>query len=59
MTRILARIRREPALVVGLVLALANLWGADLSDHADLIESAVVLLGSLLVRQRVTPVTKG
>lgn len=50
------RILNEPALVVAVVLAVANLIGADWSGQANFIESLLVLLGGVLVRQQVTPV---
>lgn len=58
MNAILNRIRREPALLVGAVLAIANLLGADADTQtslANLVESLVVLAGAVLVRHRVTP----
>lgn len=50
------RMLSEPALVVALVLAVGNLAGSDWSGQANFIESALVLLGGVLVRQQVTPV---
>lgn len=53
------RLKNEPALVVAVILAVANLVaGKDLGLDADTLESAVVLVGGWLVRQRVTPLAK-
>lgn len=52
---LLKRVQREPVLVVAVVLSLGNLLGADLSEYADYIESAVVIAGGILARHFVTP----
>lgn len=61
MSTLLDRIRNEPALISGLVLAVAALFGLDAKDiDVATIEGLVVfvvpLLASVVVRQRVTPV---
>lgn len=50
------RILNEPAVVVALILAVGNLVGADWTGQANFVESALVLIGGVLVRQQVTPV---
>lgn len=56
-------IRREPALVVTLILAIANVALGGLSEGQEqavrsIVESIVVLLGGAIVRANVTPVTQ-
>lgn len=50
------RLANEPALVVAAVLAVAALFGKDLSEFAGFIESAVVIVAGFVVRSQVTPV---
>lgn len=53
--KLLTRVQREPVLVVAVVISLGNLVGQDLTEYADLIESAVVIAGGVLARHFVTP----
>ena len=56
MQRILDRVVNEPALVVAVILAVGALIGADLTELASFVESAIVLLAGVVVRSQVTPV---
>ena len=60
MTIILDRLRREPALVLGLVgalIALGTAFGLDLSkEQTGAITAVVVAVLSVVTRQNVTPV---
>lgn len=49
------RILNEPALVVAVILAVANLIGADWTGQAEFVESILLLLGGIVIRQQVTP----
>lgn len=56
-------IRNEPAIVVALLIAVANMvgWsvtGAGEEALTNVVESLVVLFGGGIVRQSVTPVSK-
>ena len=53
---IIDRIANEPALVIGVIGAVGLLIGKDLSEWSSLIESVLMLLGAVVVRQQVTPV---
>ena len=53
------RILNEPALVVGLVLAVLNLVGVDAETQSKVstaVESVLVLLGAVVIRSQVSPV---
>jgi hypothetical protein len=52
------RIADEPALIGGLVLAVGNLVGSDLTGESAWIESGIALVVSWLIRRKVTPVRK-
>lgn len=61
MTDLLDRIRHEPALISGLVVAILAVFGlsatdADVSTIEHLVAFAVPLVSSLVVRSKVTPV---
>lgn len=56
MYRIWNRIANEPVLVTGAILAAGNLVGADLTELASLVESAVVLAATAVARHFVSPV---
>lgn len=62
MPTIQQRIKREPALVAGVisaVIALAVSFGADLSsEQTGAIMAVVAAVTALFTRQQVTPVTK-
>lgn len=56
-------IRNEPAIVVALLIAVANMVGWSVTGSGEealtnVIESLAVLLGGGVVRQSVTPVAK-
>lgn len=56
-------IRREPAMVVTLILAVANVALGGLTEGQEeavrsIVESIVVLLGGVIVRSQVSPVAK-
>jgi len=60
MKAIITWIRKEPALVVTLVLAVANVAFGGLTEGQEeavrsIVESIVVLLGGAIVRANVTP----
>lgn len=50
------RILSEPAVVTAVILAVANLVAADWSSQAAFVESLLVLIGGIVVRQQVSPV---
>lgn len=56
LTKIWDRVANEPALVSAVVLAVANLIGADGSNIAALVETLIVVVAGLAVRAQVTPV---
>jgi hypothetical protein len=56
MRAIFDRVLNEPALLVAVVLAVGNLVGHDLGDVANLVESLLVVVGGVIIRQQVTPV---
>jgi hypothetical protein len=56
MRNLIDRILNEPVLIVSAVLAVAALFGKDLSSYQGFIESAVAIIGGFVARQFVTPV---
>lgn len=52
----LERIKNEPVLISAVVLAVGNLFGADLTPFEGFIQTAVVLIVGFITRQFVTPV---
>jgi hypothetical protein len=49
--------KREPALIAAAVIAVLNLLvGKDVSMSQDVVETALLFLSGLFVRQRVSPV---
>lgn len=54
----LERILNEPVLVTAIVVAVGNLFGADLADLSEYITSAVAIVVGWLLRSQVTPTRK-
>lgn len=57
-SKLIDRVRNEPALVAGVVIAVGNLIGQDLTEAASIVETLVVFAASVFVRSKVTPVRK-
>ena len=62
MKSIVQFISREPAMIVTLILAIANTFADVNAGQAEairqMVEAAIILLSGLVVRQSVTPVAK-
>lgn len=56
--RIGNRIANEPVLIGALIIALGNLYGADLSETATQVEAILTAVIAFVVRHKVTPMRK-
>lgn len=52
------RVANEPALLVTAVIAVAALFGADLTNYQDILDSVMIIIGGFLIRRQVTPTRK-
>ena len=63
MRAVIEFIAREPAMVVTLILAIANSFADLNAGQADavrqMVEAAIILLSGTVIRQSVTPVRRG